>query len=258
METVHQFLGAPHRESRYDDFPAAANRFIDHLCQFPVDIFDGMVVTPAVSAFNDQIIRFVHMSRIPENGKVFSPEIPGKKNAPFFTVFLNIHHDLSRAQNVPGIHKSHTGGGVHEKRPVVSPGDKIHKRFTGIFRCVNRLNGGKSLLFVFFVDIFHIFFLDVGRVPQHNGAQIARGKRAENIAVVTGFNKIRNIAAVIDVSVCQDHVSNRFCVKRQSTVLFFRLFSMSLVQSAIDQKCFIVCMKKMHGAGYGLNRTHKL
>jgi hypothetical protein len=53
----------------------------------------------------------------------------------------------------------------------------------------------------FFVEVLDIVALDFGAVTQHDGTQIAGGICANDVAFEAAFEKVGDVAAVIDVGV---------------------------------------------------------
>ena len=84
-----------------------------------------------------------------------------------------------------------------------------------------------------------VLFLNVRGVQQHDAAQIARGGRAMDRAVV-GFAQARQFARVIQMRMAQDDGVHLLRVERQNSIERFRFLAMALKQSTFEQQFFAV------------------
>jgi hypothetical protein len=98
-----------------------------------------------------------------------------------------------------------------------------------------------------------VFLLEVGGVGQHGAAEVGRRGRGVDRIVVAIAHETRQVAAVIDVRVREDHRVDRLRGKRELAVTFEGLFAMALVEPAVEQIPLLVQLELVHRAGDGLS-----
>jgi len=112
--------------------------------------------------------------------------------------------------------------------------------------------------FPFTVNVFDIVGLNFGAIKQHKRRQIARrGSRIDGTAK-TAANQRRQVTAVIDVGVRQDHRVNGLGVKGKLTVLFECDLSLALVEPTVQQHLFAGNVNQVHRSGDRLGGTPEL
>jgi hypothetical protein len=79
-----------------------------------------------------------------------------------------------------------------------------------------------------------------------------------DFAGVTLFDEIGQIARVIDVRVAQNHGVNLPGVKRKTTIALDGFLTVTLEQTAFEQKAMAVDLKQVHRAGGGARRAEKM
>src|SRR5262245_19416255 len=132
----------------------------------------------AVSALDLQVIDIIHRLRIAQNVVMAASDITAEKVAKFAFTFSDIQHDLSRSQNVSGVAEGDYQSVRNENGPVVIERDELPDRFLGVGRRIERLDRWQTLLGAFLGNELGIVHLNLSRVFEHNGAQIARRERA--------------------------------------------------------------------------------
>ena len=94
---------------------------------------------------------------------------------------------------------------VHDgKRTVVVDGDKLADRLLGIDRCVKRFDRRLAVFGAFFGNECRVVALNLRGIFEHDGREVACGKGAINIAFESLAAKVRQISAVIDMSMTED------------------------------------------------------
>src|SRR5262249_7600730 len=102
-----------------------------------------------------------------------------------------------------------------------------------------------------------VFFLDVRRIRQHECAEVARSRRAEDPAAIPLGHEARQIPAVIEVRVREDDGVDLRGVERQSRPVSQPKLLEALKQSAIDEDFAAIEIEKMLRPGDGSGRTEK-
>jgi hypothetical protein len=122
---------------------------------------------------------------------------------------------VRRSQQVAGIDELDVDAGCDWNRPVVTHGLQQRQRPRGIERRVERKRRG-MLAVPMTIGVARIFFLNVRRVRQHERAEIARPRRAEDPPAITLRHEPRQIAAVIEVCMGEHDGIELRGVERQS------------------------------------------
>ena len=100
-----------------------------------------------------------------------------------------------------GIVKGEGDAGQNLSRPVVAQPHEVFQTFDGIFHVVDGLNWRQMLAFAARIQVANILFLNLGAVAQHDGAQVAGGVGADNVAAEAAFDQVGDVTAVVDVGV---------------------------------------------------------
>ena len=103
-----------------------------------------------------------------------------------------------------------------------------------------------------------VLFLNMRRVQEHDGAQIARGARAMNRSAITLFHEIGQVARVVNVRVAQYHRINLPRVKWKRTIPLRSLFAMTLKQAAFQQQPPAIDFQQIHRARGGARRAEEV
>jgi hypothetical protein len=216
VQRVDKLLRAPDRKRGDDDRAAAFVGRVDDIFQLFLGVFKGFVQAVAVSAFHQQHIGMIDGFRVADDRNPDAAQVAGEDqpHVPPGIAILNIQHDNRAAEHVPRIQKGDVNARQNFALAVVTDGVEVFQAVDRVFDFVDRLDGGLAAFGAFFVDELRVFFLDMAAVQQHRRAQIARGERAQNIASEAAFDEIRDIAAVVDVSVTEHHRVNRLRLKR--------------------------------------------
>jgi hypothetical protein len=99
---------------------------------------------------------------------------------------------------------------------------------------IERLNPGLRVV-ASDVDMGGIFFLNFGRVREHDVEQIARGRSAEDRSVETLPGQGGQVAAVVDMGMAEDDGVDLVGMEGEVSIPLPRLLAASLVQPTIQQ-----------------------
>jgi len=147
--------------------------------------------------------------------------------------------------------KAHSGKDL--LLPAIRNGlGQIHRRLN-VCWAIERFND-RLPRFAFVIEIVGVFFLNLGRVGQHDGDQIPRCRRAIDRPLESLPHQVGQVAAVIDVSVAQHDGLNVLRSKRKLPIPLKRLPAPALVQSAIQEQLLAIHLDQVHGPSHGPGR----
>ena len=101
------------------------------------------------------------------------------------------------------------------------------------------------------VGVARVFFLNVRGVGQDERAQIARARRAEDAAAKSAADQPRQIAAVIEMRVREDHRVDALGIDRQRRPVAEPQLLQALKETAVDEHAVAAEVEQMFGAGDG-------
>ena len=102
-----------------------------------------------------------------------------------------------------------------------------------------------------------VFFLDVRGIRQHERAEIAGARGAEDAAAKTSGHEAGQIAAVVEVRMREDHGVDPGRIDRQrGPVAQAQLFE-PLEEPAVDEHAVIAQVEQVLGAGDGARGAEK-
>ncbi len=125
------------------------------------------------------------------------------------SVLLDFEQGDAASEHMAGIDKPDLGPFVNPELPVVGNADKQFHAGDGIGMGIEWLNWRKSFPGSLFIEGPCIVFLDMPRICEHNGAQVARGTRADHRAPETELIDVRDQPGVIDMGMGEDDVVDR-------------------------------------------------
>lgn len=91
-------------------------------------------------------------------------------------------------------------------------------------------------------------FLNVGAVEEHDGAEVAGGRRGEDATLVTMTREHRKNTTVVDVGMAQNHRIQVVGIKRQRAIKRRRLLANTLEHAAIKENLVPVDFQKVFTA----------
>ena len=102
-----------------------------------------------------------------------------------------------------GVDELHGDAGRHGHRPVVADRLQQRHRAVGVFRREERQRR-LMVRVALAVRALRVFFLQLGRVGEHDARELGGGRRAEDAAAKPLADEPRQVAAVIEMRVRQD------------------------------------------------------
>src|SRR5579872_5524985 len=122
---------------------------------------------------------------------------------------------------------------------VVDADEMVHAAF-GVLVGVQRLEVRLAFGFTTFVGIFYFVLLNTGGILEQHLRERLCGGGAEYLAIETVFDELRDKAAVIDVGMGEDEVSDLRGYETPITVEHIRFIAHPLEHTAVEQKSFTV------------------
>ena len=107
------------------------------------------------------------------------------------------------------------------------------------------------------VRLPRVLFLDARRVRQHERAQVARARRAEDAAAKALADQPRQVAAVIEMRVREDDGVDRAGRDRERGPVAQPQLLEALEQAAVDENAMVAEIEQMLRAGDGAGGAEK-
>jgi hypothetical protein len=106
---------------------------------------------------------------------------------------------------------------------------KLGSHAGSIFLGVKGFDERFSLFEALFIKILRIFFMNISRIQQHNIVQMSGCMSSKDRSCETLFYQSRQVAAVVNVGMGENHSLNILRGERKIPVALMSFFSMSLV-----------------------------
>ena len=253
LQVIRQDLRAADAEGRNDHPAAGLARLGDDPDQPFLHPAHIVVAAVGVRALGDEIIgcgqgrRGVAQDRLAGAAQVAGVEQPHGGRA------VEFHQDDRRAQEVPGLQERGPQAVAQADGGAVVGAREERLRGLGVGDAVERLDlllGPRGPLGV---PELGIFLLDMGRVGQHDAAQVGRGRRRVNPPAEPLPHQARQVAAVVDVGVREE---DRLQVGRREgerLVPPSRLVAVPLHQAAIQRHHALLKVQQVHRPGHRLS-----
>src|SRR5262245_1536329 len=108
-------------------------------------------------------------------------------------------------------------------------------RAANVLKIVEWLDTGLSLR-PLAIEVVGVFFLNLRRVLEHDGSEIARGRSAVDRSGETLTDQVGQVAAVVDVSMTEDDEADVPGIEGEFAVAAMRLGTTALEQAAVQQQ----------------------
>ena len=161
---------------------------------------------PRVGGFHHDQVGGGEVLRVAQKGLVQVSDVAGKDDHARLRPLGHGHLDGGRAQQVAHIHHADAHAGAHLHALAVAAGVNEPVRAQRVLLGVERLHGRLALALGLAGFPLGVAFLNVGRIQQHDAAQVGGGVGGEDGAPEAVFVKQRQVAAVVDVRVRQKHI----------------------------------------------------
>jgi len=248
-EKIDDFLGAPQGKSgNHNLAPAGQSAVHGHPQIFPF-VAGVFVQAVAVRALGNQDVDVRDLDRIVQQRQIVAAEVEDQRDTqrrPFR--LRNFQPGQGCAEDVPGIdmHQPDAAGQDHGLA-IGMRLDEADGRFgicEGVEGNHRRLIATVGLL----VQVGGIGFLNVGRIAQHDGQEVRRGRGRVNGIAISVFSQGGNVAAMIDVCMRKHHGIDAGRTKSQIPVDFLGFLAPALKQAAIKQDARLLRFQEMFRA----------
>ena len=121
------------------------------------------------------------------------------------------------------------------KRQQVGDADELRHTLGSVLLGIDGLDGLLPFAVFFLVELHGILFLDASGVGQHDGAQVARARGAEDFAPESFLIYIRYQAGMVDVRMRQEKEVDLGRVEAQVAVHAVRFQTFALIHATVEQ-----------------------
>ena len=255
VQVVDDLLRAPDGKRRDEQFRVVAIDVLEVALEPQLDVVGARVELVGVSRLDDQDVGAGRIFVVAEYRLVRLAEVAREKQSVVVAVVgSDVELNERRTENVTSIEKLKRYSAAYLARRVhVRRNKELHQRIDVAF-LVKRLKWLLAFLATLLVDVLEVALLEKARVAQHHVAQVGRGLPCEHASAKALPDELRQVAAVVDVRVGEDHVVDLRGIDWEVPVLFERLLAVALVQPAVEQYPLAVRFYKMHGASRRLRR----
>lgn len=245
MQKVNHRLGPADRECRDDHLAASLGRPSHDLPQSVGGLVDWLVGVSAIGALADEQVARWNRLRIAEDRQFRPADIAREGQPSFPRRTVDADGDRRRSEQVAGVGErrleplAHRDPGAVPDRLEAVQGSKH----------VPGVEQGLDLRLVrtaFAVQVGGVLPLDLGRVPQHDRREGAGGRRAIDRAGESAADEVREVAAMIDVRVAEDHRIDVLGPEGKFPVAVEALRPPALEQPAVEQDRFPAGRQLVH------------
>ena len=199
FQPVEDFLNASDGEGRNDQLASPSDGRV-HDPGEPRATVVFFVYAIAVGRFDEQNVRGLDWRGIGQHGSAVSSEVSTEEDG------LSLHREahVGRAQQMAGVDELCFDAGDDRHRPAVPARLQLHQR---PFRVVHRVERQRGVVFrvAMAVGQLCVLFLDVRGIWQDQRAEVAGSGRAEDPPAKSLRDQTRQIPAVIEMCVSEDH-----------------------------------------------------
>ena len=204
-DEIEQLLRAAHRETGDDHIAAPVKGALQYSGQFADVIRAGAMEPVAVGGFHHHIIGIGQIGRVLDEGLVLVADVAGEDELGGGAVLRHPDRNAGRPQQMAHVHElDHKAGGQFQFRVVIHAPEQLDGRF-GILDGIHRLHRLGTGALALAVLPLRLKLLDVGRVPQHDTAQLHGGVGGIDPAPEPVAGQQRQQAGVVDVGMGRQH-----------------------------------------------------
>ena len=253
---VEHFLGSAHGERGNHQIAAPVQRPLDTLRQLQHHVAPLLfVVAVTVGGFDDQILGRINGLGVIEQGLICVAHVAAEYDFPGLRPLCQPQFDCRRPQQVTNIGHADINSLRHpEHLPILAGPQQLNGRH-GIDHGVSRFHQRFTGPFRFPAAPLGFRLLDVGRVPQHNVAQVAGGLGGINRTGKSVLAQLGQHTGVVNVGVGQKHRFNGVRRHRQGHVLEH---IHALLHTAVHQVVPPAHFQQGTAACYFVGRTDEL
>ena len=253
-DEVEQLLRASHRKARDDHIAAPVEGALQNFCQLAHIVGLGAVAAVAVGGLHKDIVRILQVGGVLDDGLMEVADVAGEDELGGRAVLRHPNFDAGRAEKMAHIHKADDeAGGKLDLFVVVEPPEQRDGRL-GVLNGVHRLHRLRAGALALAVLPLGLELLNVGRVPQHDAAQLCRGLGGINSAPEAVAHQQGQQARVVDMGMGGQHAVDLARCNRDGLVLVDIL---ALLHPAVDEVALTRRFQKGTAAGHFVVGTQK-
>ena len=212
------------------------------------------MVPVAVGALHDDVIGPVDQAGVPDDGLVVVADVAGEDDLFLHAVLFQPHLHAGRAEQVACVHKANFYALAQLNDLAVLHRHQVFRDLRGVGHGVQRLHRGPAGPLALLVLPLGIHLLDVGRVLEHDGHQLAGQAGGKDLPLKALLDEQGDAAGVVDVRVGDDHIVDVIRRKVQHGVVSLVL---ALLQAAVDEDLLAADFHAVAAARDGLGRPEK-
>ena len=208
----------------------------------------------AVGGFHHHIIGLENVLGIFENGFAGVANVPGKDDFPLLFLFGEPQLNAGRAQQVPGVHKTHIHPRGRSEPAAIGMGTEQLQHPFGVLHFIQRHIPFPAGAAGFPVAPFRFEHLNMGAVPQHDVAQLASGRGGVDLSPEALAVQKGQKSGVIDVGMGEDHHIHLAGSNGQADV---HIGVLSLFHAIVDEHILPIHLQQTATAGDFMSSADK-
>ena len=253
-DEVEQLLRAAHREAGNDHIAAPVEGALQNFGQLPDIVRAGAVEPVAVGGFHHNVICVGEVGRVLDEGLVLVADIAGEDELGGGAVLGDPDLDAGRAEQMANVHKLDLQARCQLGLfPVLHPAEQPDGRL-GVLNGVHRFHRFCTGALALAVFPLGLELLNVGRVPQHDAAQLHRGVGGIDPAPEPVADQQRQKARMVDVGMGDQHAIDLSGGHRDGLVFVHIL---ALLHAAVDEVALPGRFQQRTAARYLVVRAQK-
>ena len=147
-----------------------------------------------------------------------------------------------------GIPKGNRDSFRHRHRAPISQRHELPHRFLRIDRTIERLDGRQTLFSPSLGNEYSVVLLNLCGILEHDRRKITSGEGGVDVSRKSVPDKVRQVAAVIDVRVAEQDTIKLRRIEGELAIAFDGLIPMTLKQSALQKNSTLIDLQQIHRA----------
>ena len=259
VEDVEELLGALDGESGDHHLAAALEGFFKDRAEGIGGPGRQLVLAAAVGAFHQDEIDVRHRDGIAQDFVAAAADVAGEEEALLLVAVFPVddfEQHLGGTEDVAGVVEGQRHAVAERHRALVADADELAQAALGVFLEIEWLDGRQVVFGAVLVEPFGVLLLDMRAVCQHDLAEVAGGESGVDVAAEALLAEVREIAAVVDVGVGEDHDVDFAGVEvREAAVDLVAFLAVSLIEAAVEEDAGAVDFEQVLGSGGGAGGT---
>ena len=253
-DRVQKLLRPADRKGRDDHAAAPVKGALQNFGKLCHGISGFFVQAVSVGGFDHEIIGLVYCQWVAEQRLIRIADVAAEYDLSGFPVFRQPQLHAGRAQQMADVGKAELHTFCHTDPLCIAAGTHQMQHAGSVLGRIDRFNGRATGTRRFSVDPFRIGHLDVGRIHQHDPAEVFRCLRRIDLAPEAVLIQFGQHTGVIDMRVCQKN-----CVDLSGQNRERRIFKNidTLLHAAVDQIVPSTALQKRTASRHFMCRTNE-